>query len=383
VYLEFTETEQDLRREVRDYLEERLPGDWTGITAGQPDLDFSFKLCQELAERGWLTPSWPVEFGGRDASVWESLILEEEYTGHFEPRGGQYIGTDRVGPSLMMFGTEEQKRRYLPAIGAGRAQWVQLFSERDAGSDLASLRTSARLEGDVLVVNGEKVWTSYANSATHAFLLARSDPGTSGREGISVLLLDMASPGIEVREIRSPLGWHRIHSVQLTDVRVPLDCVLGKLGDGWRITTGFLGVERSGTARYARTTRILGSLETHVDPSDSISRSQLADCLAFGRAVEAMVDAAVDMQSQGEIPRWASSVLRIANGLYEQTVADFADDLLGVMSRIAKPDEQSFQHGEVEQFVVRQAPTGTVTGGSYEIQMSIIARDLLGLGRGR
>jgi alkylation response protein AidB-like acyl-CoA dehydrogenase len=383
MYLDFDKKEVAFRTEVRSFLQSKLPADWVGITGGPEALELSAEICRDLAKRGWLTRSWPAEYGGDTASVWEALILEEEFTGHFEPRGGYYIGTDRVGPCIMHYGTPDQKRQFLPPIAAGEVQWVQLFSERDAGSDLASLRTTAHRDGDVFTVNGEKVWTSYANTATHAMLLARTLSGSEGRNGISVLLLDMNWPGIDVREIASPLGWHRIHTVHLNDVRVPADRVLGEIDSGWGVITAFLGLERALTARYARATRVLGMLESIPEAQTNARyRARIAENLAFGRTVETMVCAALDLQVRDGLPRWLASALRIVNGLYEQSIADLAQDMMGAMSRVKGTDPHAKFGGQLEAFVVRQAPTGTITGGAYEIQMSIVARDALGLGRG-
>lgn len=377
---DFTPEEDAFRLEVREFLRSMLPEDWVGITGGEDALALSAQACLQLAERGWLASAWPEEWGGAGASVWRSLILEEELTGNFEPRGGQYIGTDRVGPCLMAFGTDEQKRRFLPPISRGEAVWVQLFSERDAGSDLASLQTRARWDGKDFVLNGEKVWTSYANSATDAMLLARTQEGSQRREGITAFLLDMHTSGIEVREIASPLGWHRIHSVLLEDVRIPPDRVLGQVDHGWEITRAFLDLERAGTARYARTNRVLEMVESLVDTGDDLTRSRLALNLAYGRTVELLAYTAFAMHERGELPRWVASALRVLNGLYEQSVADFALDELGTATRATQADQHALFGGRLESFCVRQAPTGTMTGGSYEIQMTLIAREALGLG---
>jgi alkylation response protein AidB-like acyl-CoA dehydrogenase len=378
--LDFSPEEVAFREEVRSYLHSRLPDDWVGITGGEESLELSEEICRELAERGWLAHSWPEEWGGGAGSVWESVILEEELAGNYEPRGGQYIGTDRLGPCLMAFGTDEQKRRFLPPIARGEAVWVQLFSEREAGSDLASLQTSARWNGEAFLVNGEKLWTSYANSATDALLLARTKERSHGRDGITAFLLDMRCPGIEVREIPTPLGWHRIHSVLMADVRITPDRVLGQVDKGWDITRAFLNLERAGQARYARTTRVLEMVESAADTKDSATRARLATNLAFGRTLEILVCAAFAMQERDELPRWVASALRILNGQYEQSVSDLAMDEIGPDSRIAHPDPNAPFGGRLEQFLIRQAPTATVTGGSYEIQMTLVAREALGLG---
>ena len=195
------------------------------------------------------------------------------------------MGVNRIAPTIMKYGTDEQKARFLPEIAAGAVQWAQLFSEPDAGTDLAALRTVALVDGDTFVINGEKVWTSYANLATRGYLLCRTDPTAERHHGISVLLVDMKDAGIEVREIPSSVGWHRFHSVVFNDVRVPSGALLGPLNGGWQVAMDALPFERVGNARYARSTRILGLLEQASTDGGSRrdAEDDICDALALGR----------------------------------------------------------------------------------------------------
>lgn len=190
--MEYTSDEEAFREELRTFLSNRLPERWTGIFhGGTAALEVSNEVTREMAELGWLTQLWPSEFGGADASVWRQAVLQEETWAHYEPRGGQYMGVNWIGPSLIAYGTDAQQQQFLPRIAAGDVQWAQLFSEPDAGSDLAALRTRAERDGDEFVVNGEKIWTSYGDYAEHGFLVARSEPGSARHAGLSVLLIDM------------------------------------------------------------------------------------------------------------------------------------------------------------------------------------------------
>jgi alkylation response protein AidB-like acyl-CoA dehydrogenase len=233
MWLEFDHAQQDLRTELRAFLKENLPPEYVGIWHGPEGAPLSGAITRKMGERGWLTYYWPEEFGGKGGSVWDQTVIQEELFAHHEPRGAQYMGVNWIGPALMKFGTDEQREQYLPPIAAGDGYWAQLFSEPDAGSDLAGLRTRAVLDGDEYVINGSKIWTSYANQAKHGFLLCRTDTTLGKHGGISVLLIDMDAPGVEVRAIPSMVGWHRFHSVHFTDVRVPKDRLLGPLNNGW------------------------------------------------------------------------------------------------------------------------------------------------------
>ncbi len=193
------------RRELQDFLAEELPADWEELSKHGPGSDaqaaFSRSFCAKLAERGWLTQHWPAAYGGRDATPWRHAIVGEELWQRGEPRGPQYMNVNWIGPAIMEFGSDAQREEHLPRISRGDVLWCQGFSEPEAGSDLVALRTQAIRDGNDYVVNGGKIWTSYANHAEFCFLLVRTDPGSSRHRGISVLLTPMDLPGIEVREI--------------------------------------------------------------------------------------------------------------------------------------------------------------------------------------
>jgi alkylation response protein AidB-like acyl-CoA dehydrogenase len=379
---EFDEDDEALRREVRQYLAERLPEDWVGIFRDGDASDLAFAVTREMAQRGWLTAHWPAEFGGRDASAWTQTVLQQELWAHHEPRGGQYMGLNWVGPAIMRFGTEHQKRRFLPRIAAGDLQWAQLFSEPDAGSDLAALSTAAELDGEQFIVNGSKTWISYADIAEYGFLLCRSLAASRRRDGLSVLLIDMHTPGIDVRPIATPLGPHKIHEVFFQDVTVPLDALLGPLHEGWEVATTALSFERSGSARYARTTRMLGFLERLPKAREGFHEAELAHALAFGRAAELVNYSLVEIKEAGRVPTWEASTARVYNSLYENEVASLAQRLLGPAALVSADDAHAAEHGELEAFI-RAAPTAKVTAGTYEIQMGIVAQRGLGLERSR
>lgn len=378
----FKESEHQLRKEVRDFIHEQLPEHWAGIYYVGNTKD-SFRVTEEMGRRRWLTRAWPKEYGGAEASIWEQIVMQEELWSHHEPRAGQYMGVNWIGPALMRFGTPLQQKTLLPEIAGGTCQWAQLFSETGAGTDLAALQTTAVREGDEFVINGEKVWTSYADIARRGFLLARSQPGSKRRNGLSVLLLDMNTPGIEVREIPSVLGYHRLHQVRFDNVRVPASGLLGQENEGWRVAMTALSFERTGNARYARSTRMLGFVERLPEAKEEPIQERIAEALAFGYVAERMNYMVGSMKERNEIPTWQGSGARICSVLHEQEVADIAERVLGSQAHVAYDDENATYKGELEAFVVRDSPMCTIGAGSYEIQQSVVAEFGLDLPRSR
>src|SRR5205814_292878 len=255
----FSAKEDAFRAELRQFLDEQLPDWWRGMFVDDPRaLPETRRICRELAARGWLTMAWPGEFGGAGASPWMQAIVREEMWAHEEPRGPQYMNLNYIGPLIMRFGTPEQQRQFLPPMARGEVIWCQGFSEPDAGSDLASLRTAADDRGDYFVVNGQKMWTSYADTpADWCVLLVRTDRDAPKHRGISVLLVDMRTPGVSVRPIDTMAGPHEFNEVFFDDVVVPRDCLLGEKDRGWDLIIEGLTFERAGIARYARAGRVI------------------------------------------------------------------------------------------------------------------------------
>lgn len=255
---DWTDEQAALRERVRELLARELPPDWEQLSRHGPgspaQTAFSLEFCPKLAAAGLLVPHWPVEFGGRGAPAWEHFIVGEELFAAGEPRGPQYMNANFIGATLMKFGTPGQQARYLPDMAAGRAIWCQGFSEPSAGSDLAALGTRATARGDAYVIDGSKVWTSYAGMAQTCFLLARTG---AGKGGIAIFLVPMDTPGITVRPIPSLIGHGDIHEVFFDDVVVPASARLGAEGQAWAIISYALALERVGLARYAFSRRVL------------------------------------------------------------------------------------------------------------------------------
>ncbi len=219
----FTESEERLRGELRRFLADVLPPDWEGSGTDLSDDDFEFGqyFNKRLAERGWIAPAWPKQYGGLGATHVEQAIFGEELAYHRAPMGGRIFGVGMIGPTLIVHGSEEQKRRHLPGITAAEVLWCQGYSEPGAGSDLAALQTRAVRDGDDYVINGQKIWTTQAHRAQWMFLLARTDPEAPKHKGITFFLVDMKTPGITVRPLVNMAGRHEFNEVFFEDVRVP------------------------------------------------------------------------------------------------------------------------------------------------------------------
>ncbi len=252
----FTPEEEAFRAEVREFLDENLAPE------GERDLAFMALWQRKVREKGWVGFSWPKEVGGGGGSIAEQVILKEEMAQRkAPPLGTCFMGLAWVGPSLIEYGTDEQKKRFIPEILDGTCQWCTGYSEPDSGSDLASLKCKAVRDGDEYVVNGQKIWTSIAMWSKWMILLVRTDSGVESRhKGITCLLVEMDSPGITVNPIKNMSGGTMFAEVFLDDVRVPVENRLGEEGEGWQVTITALAHERSGIAEVTSLQRSLEQL---------------------------------------------------------------------------------------------------------------------------
>jgi alkylation response protein AidB-like acyl-CoA dehydrogenase len=380
VNFDWSADEIAFRAEVRAAIERHTRSDWSheDFQLGTDELVAEcLAFCAGLSRDGLLTPNWPEEFGGRDASPWEQLILSEEMHGAGEPRGPQYMNVNWIGGAIMSTGTEEQRRHHLPLISSGAVFWCQGFSEPDAGSDLAALRTSAVRDGDEYLVNGQKIWTSYAHVADYCFLLVRTDPDAERHHGISVLLVPMDLPGIEVRAIPNISGGHMVHEMFFTDVRVPATCLLGSENEGWGLVIKALANERIGIARFERTARVLDSVVRRAteEPDGALAPDAAAiagRAYAINEAARILNYVAVDERIiDPDGPRPRASVSRVATVRGMKAVAEAGRDILGA---------RSFTDPLADQMAVA-AVTTPIASGSYEMQLNNIARLCLDLPR--
>lgn len=378
----WSEDEQRLRRELITYIEDNLMPGWSHIHREMPDrasVDQVVRFCKGLAEKGLLIPAWPVEYGGRGASKWEQTVISEELWGVGEPRGPQYMNVNWIGPALMALGTEEQRKEVFEPIAAGEAMWCQGFSEPDAGSDLSALRTSAVRDGDMYIVNGQKIWTSYAHAADWCFLLVRTSSEGDPRRGISVLLVPMHLDGIEVREIPTLRVRELVHEVFFRDVQVPVACRLGEENEGWTIIRTLLANERVGNARHEWVDR---SLDVLVDEAiaggiefddervwETLGRS--AAWTAAGRILNYV--AVQSWEDDSEDYTKHAAVYRTSMAQMELGAAHAYLDILGSGAL----DERS--RGDYQ---LVGGTLSTLGGGSLEMQLNTISSQILGLPKG-
>lgn len=379
-----------LRHELRSLVKQHVPKDFLGAFTSDPDdLATAQQFCRLLAEQGLLCMSWPQEYGGRGSSPWEQTVVREEMWAHHEPRGAQYMGVNWVGPTLMRHGTPEQRAKHLPAIASGEVIWCQGFSEPEAGSDLASLRTTATRDGDGWRINGQKIWTSYATMAQWIFLLARttktgeplySDPTKTAakkQQGLTIFLVPMSDPAITVRPIRAMLGPHHLNEVFFDDLRVTEADVLGTVDDGWSIVGDVLSFERVGIARYARCDRLLRLAPTvlgerWVDVPEEL-KGRWTRMLTHCRRAQLMAYRIVAMQSSGRVSPKDSAGYRIAVTKLDQ---DSAEVLMELAAYLGTSDEDDLFRAEVEDHW-RYSQASTVSSGSIEMQRILLSRNML------
>ncbi|HLG67405.1 MAG TPA: acyl-CoA dehydrogenase family protein [Acidimicrobiales bacterium] len=368
-----------LRLELRRLVAEHVPPDFLGAFTDDPaDLDVAQRFCGILAERGLLCMAWPEEWGGRNASPWEQTAVREEMWAHHEPRGAQYMGVNWVGPVIMRHGTPAQKALHLPAIARGEVIWCQGFSEPNAGSDLASLQTAARRDGDGWRVSGQKVWTSYATMAQWCFLLARTSTGERKQQGITVFLVPMSSPGIEVRPLATMIGPHHLNEVFFDEVWVTDADVLGAVGEGWRIVQEVLAFERVGIARYARCERLLQwapvVLGDQWEALPGELRSRWARMLVHARRARLLAYRVVALQAQGQVRPGDAAAYRIAVTRLDQQSAAVLMDIVG-LAELQGPDARRFRAAVEDHW--RYSASATLASGSVEMQRVLLARTLL------
>ena len=371
----WNEDEVRYRDRVRKLLDESLPSDWNEIAVHGPgsrqQTEFSKSFCKTLAREGMLIPHWPSAFGGEDGKPWDHFILGEEIWAAGEPRGPQYMNVNWIGPVMMRYATPEQQQRYLPDIVAGDVIWCQGFSEPSAGSDLASLQTRAEKVDGGYVVNGAKVWTSYAGLADHCFLLART--GT-GKAGIVILLVPMTSKGIQVKEIDALIGEGDIHELFFDDVFVPEENRLGAEGQAWEIISYALQNERIGIPRYAFARRILdraiAKLKADGRFDDPVIKDRAGRVLAKCEAARMMVYRVVDERAKGAPPSAFGNLARFSVVQADHAVSDF---MLEYMPEGMLGDDP------MQQAHHQRAIAAGIASGAAEIQLNLAARRFLDL----
>jgi len=397
--LRFTPEEVAFRAEVRAFIRDGLPENIRRKMSEARSLAKEDIVTWQriLNKKGWAVAAWPVEYGGTGWTPMQQYIFLEEVQQAPAPQPLQF-GVNMVGPVIYTFGNETQKQRFLPRIANIDDWWCQGFSEPGAGSDLASLKTSAKRDGDHYVVNGQKTWTTLAQHADWIFCLVRTDPAVKKQEGISFLLIDMKTPGITVRPIQTIDGGHEVNEVFFDDVRVPAENLVGQENKGWDYAKFLLGNERVGIARVGvskqriRRVKELASLEYEGDRpliENPRFREKLAAVEVELKALEMTQLRVVSAESRRERgkPDPASSILKIKGTEIQQATTEL---LMEVVGPYALPYEPAHEVGWNEppvgpEYAAPLAPLyfnwrkASIYGGSNEIQKNIIAKAILGL----
>jgi alkylation response protein AidB-like acyl-CoA dehydrogenase len=382
--LELSEDDRAFREEMRAFFTTEVPEEIrrTVIAGDELTKEQLVESMRVLNGAGLAVPHWPEEWGGRGWSDLRRHIWYDELQRAGCPPPLAF-NASMIGPVIAQFGSEEQKQRFLPQTANLDIWWAQGFSEPDAGSDLASLRTTAVRDGDDWVVNGQKTWTTLGQHADWIFTLVRTDPEAKKQRGISMLLIDMSLPGVEVRPIELIDGGHEVNEVWFDDVRVPGDLLVGEENQGWTMAKFLLGNERVGVAPVTATKRALARLKevaADVLVADPLARARVAELENELLALELTAIRVAAHSADGE-PHPASSVLKLKGSELQQAVSELAVDLAGPGSLASGAGDDS----ALEQWQRRTTPRylnlrkASIYGGSNEIQRQIIASRILGL----
>ena len=385
--ISFTPEQEAFRLRFRQWLKDNLAPDWGGPRYTGPDDDGANAALQKAWERklyaaGYQGMHWPKDYGGQGQTLVEHLIVNEELGSVSAPEGINTMGKELVGPIILKMGTEEQKRHYIPRILNVDDIWCQGFSEPDAGSDLAGLRTRAVLDGEHWVISGQKVWTSFAHQADMCILLARTDPDVPKHKGLTLFLVDMRLPGVDIRPLRQITGRTEFNEVFFDSVRIPRDMHVGAVNDGWNVAVGVLGFERA-TARLYRQSRFLAeflqlvaSLAKRPEKSgSSYFRQKIGVLFSELRMLRLLnlktASRVVNNKGIGS----EASIIKLFWSELHQRIAEFATDVFAEDFVLDAAEAERFR------FLYLHSRAETILAGTSEIQRNIIAERMLQLGR--
>lgn len=383
----FTPVQEAFRHQVRTWLAENLPPDWGGPRFTGPDDEaenarFQIDWERRLYAAGYQGIHWPKAYGGQGLTVVEHLIAAEELGRVSAPEGINTLGKELVGPIVMALGTEEQKKHYIPRLLRLDDIWCQGFSEPDAGSDLAGLRTRAVRDGDHWIINGQKLWTSFAHHANKCILLARTDPDAPKHKGLTLFLLDMQTPGVTVRPLKQITGRSEFNEVFFDDVRIPAGAHLGEVNNGWHAAVGLLGFERA-TARFYRQSRfmseflqLIGSLKARPEKAHDNAFRQRAGALLAELRMHRLLNLKVASRvSNGREIGAEASMVKLFWSEMHQRIMDFASEIFAEEFVLDTPEAERFR------YLYLNIRAETIYAGTSEIQRNIISERMLGLGR--
>lgn len=363
-----------LRREVRAFLDEQRAAGRYQPHLGHGEFDPAFS--EALGARGWIGMTWPKQYGGHERSYLERFVVTEELLAAAAPVAAHWVADRQSGPSLLRWGNEAQRQKYLPEIAAGRCYFAIGMSEPNSGSDLASVRTRATRAAGGWVLNGQKVWTSWAHQANAMFVLCRTSPPTEKKhEGLSQLIVDLKSPGVNIRPINFLNGEHHFNEVFLDDVFVPEDMVLGTIGQGWRQVTSELALERSGPERYMNTLPLYFALIDALKQSgDRMAAHLIGTLLARFVSIRTMSLAIASEFGREQVPDLATeaALVKDIGTHFEREITEAFRSLMDCTPRLHAADDLERYLAEATIF----APISTIRGGTTQILRGIVAKRL-------
>lgn len=392
VLLGDTDDDANFRAEIRDWMASNLVGQFAELKGrGGPGDEHTLvpermEWERHLATGGWTGVAWPAEYGGRGLPLSQQVLFHQEYARAGGPGRAGLVGEGLLGPTLIALASDEHKQRFLPGIIAGTEYWCQGYSEPNAGSDLANVRTSARLDGDEWVINGQKVWTSLAQWSDWCFVIARTDSASERHRGLSYLLVRMDSPGIDVRPIRQVTGTAEFNEVFFDEVRTPADLVVGAVGDGWKVAMGTLAFER-GVLTLGQQMAFEHEFQLIVETArrngtidHPPTRQKLADLAIRLRIMgwHALRTLSVDEHVE-LVPEAMIGKLYWAN--LHQDMGEVAMDVLGLEATVTAGDYSDDEGLEALHRLFFFSRSDTIYGGSDQIQRNIIGERALGLPR--
>ena len=369
------------QREVREFIAQEIPEGWqSGRGTGGERTDMERQIRAKLAERKWLALPWPREFGGLAASPMQQMVFNELVAYHSVPSFS--MGVAWVGPVLMLYGTDEQKTRFLPRITDGSDVWCTLYSEPGAGSDLASLQTRAVRDGDDFVVNGQKIWTSGGHAANWGWLACRTNPDVPKHKGISMFCVKMDTPGITVRPLVNMAGTHEFNEVFFEDVRVPATQIVGEQDRGWYSLAVGLDFERSSIGATSAARRVVEEIvkvaQANPRGLDVSVRGRLVDCAIAVQVLRNMgYKIAAEQEKTGIAPTREAQMAKLFGAELNQRVQTVGLQVLGMEGQAATSGAEAVRL----HYNFLRSVANTIEGGTSEIQRSVIATRVLGLPR--
>jgi alkylation response protein AidB-like acyl-CoA dehydrogenase len=386
----FTPEDEAFRAEVQRFIEQELPEWWEDVQDVRESAEIyeaqqAFK--KKLAAKGWFAMAWPKEYGGQSASIFQQMIFSEVTSRYGAPAGGQ--GVAWVGPAILLYGSEEQKRNYLPKITSAEIEFCTLYTEPGAGSDLASLKTSARRDGDEYVVNGHKIFAGNADLSDYGWLAARTDPEAPKHRGISLFVVDMKTPGITIRPTRTMSDTDFLQEVVFEDARIPAANLVGEENRGWYQMAVSLDFERSGAGRVSRAERVLNDLVEYAkttnrngqplakDPTVRTKLAQLAIEIEVARYLSYRV---ASLQEQGQPFNHQASIAKVYGTELSLRVHNVALQLMGLYGQLHRGSKHAPFNGRYA-FEYLNSWGNMFGAGTAEIQRTIIATRGLGLPR--